>query len=91
MGVSDVVSELVVTMEESQNERDNRIEELWRKLDPAGHRELDFKGLQKGLRRIDHRKMLCLRVGPIYLLIACPVRHSHEKCGPDAQGHHQRG
>ncbi|KAK0613897.1 mitochondrial carrier domain-containing protein [Immersiella caudata] len=40
---------------ETQNERDKRVEELWRRLDPAGHRELDFKGLQKGLRRIDHR------------------------------------
>ncbi|KAL2127535.1 hypothetical protein VTI74DRAFT_10574 [Chaetomium olivicolor] len=41
-------------MEEPQNQRDKRIEELWRKLDPGGHGELDFKGLQKGLRRIDH-------------------------------------
>ncbi|KXX80711.1 Calcium-binding mitochondrial carrier protein SCaMC-1 [Madurella mycetomatis] len=41
-------------MEEPQNQRDKRIEELWGKLDPAGHGELDFKGLQKGLKRIDH-------------------------------------
>ncbi|KAL2255914.1 hypothetical protein VTK26DRAFT_2486 [Humicola hyalothermophila] len=41
-------------MEEPQTQRDKRIEELWRKLDSAGHGELDFKGLQKGLRRIDH-------------------------------------
>ena len=58
MKLSDVVSELQVEMEESQNERDKRVEELWKRLDPAGHRELDFKGLQKGLRRIDHRKHL---------------------------------
>lgn len=56
MKISDVVPELRMEMEESQNERDNRVEELWRKLDPAGHGELDFKGLQKGLKRIDHRK-----------------------------------
>jgi solute carrier family 25 phosphate transporter 23/24/25/41 len=60
MRVSDVVSELEVKMEEPQNQRDQRVEELWRKLDPAGHGELDFKGLQKGLRRIDHRKKLLL-------------------------------
>ncbi|EAQ86749.1 hypothetical protein CHGG_08002 [Chaetomium globosum CBS 148.51] len=41
-------------MEEPQNQRDRRVEDLWKKLDPAGHGELDFKGLQKGLRRIDH-------------------------------------
>jgi solute carrier family 25 phosphate transporter 23/24/25/41 len=54
MRVSDVVSELEVNMEEPQNQRDRRVEDLWKKLDPAGHGELDFKGLQKGLRRIDH-------------------------------------
>lgn len=43
-------------MDESQNQRDGRVEELWKQLDPAGNGELDFKGLQKGLRRIDHRK-----------------------------------
>ncbi|KAH6851034.1 mitochondrial carrier domain-containing protein [Chaetomium sp. MPI-CAGE-AT-0009] len=54
MRVSDVVSELEVNMEEPQNQRDRRVEDLWKKLDPAGQGELDFKGLQKGLRRIDH-------------------------------------
>lgn len=43
---------------ESQNQRDRRVEELWRKLDPQGTGELDVKGLQKGLRRIDHRQLL---------------------------------
>ncbi|KAK4140918.1 uncharacterized protein C8A04DRAFT_39548 [Dichotomopilus funicola] len=57
MRVSDVASELGATMEESQNQRDKRVEELWRKLDPAGTGELDFKGLQKGLKRIDHRAL----------------------------------
>ncbi|KAL2155400.1 hypothetical protein VTH82DRAFT_142 [Thermothelomyces myriococcoides] len=41
-------------MEESQSQRDRRVEELWKQLDPAGHGELDLKGLQRGLRRIDH-------------------------------------
>ncbi len=40
---------------EPQKERGRRVEELWRRLDPQGARELDLKGLQKGLRRIDHR------------------------------------
>lgn len=39
---------------ESQNQRDRRVEELWKKLDPQGTGELDLAGLQKGLRRIDH-------------------------------------
>ncbi|KAK4222062.1 mitochondrial carrier domain-containing protein [Podospora fimiseda] len=54
MTVSDVVAKLEVEMEEPQNQRDKRVEELWSKLDPAGHGELDWKGLQKGLRRLDH-------------------------------------
>lgn len=54
MKITDVIKELELEMEESQNQRDERVEELWRKLDPQGHGELDFKGLQKGLRRIDH-------------------------------------
>ena len=59
MTLSDVVSELELDMEESQNQRDKRVEELWRKLDPAGQGELDLKGLQKGLKRIDHREIPC--------------------------------
>jgi solute carrier family 25 (mitochondrial phosphate transporter), member 23/24/25/41 len=58
MKITDVVTKLQAEME-TQNERDKRVEELWRRLDPAGHRELDFKGLQKGLRRIDHRRFRC--------------------------------
>ncbi|KAH8883811.1 mitochondrial carrier [Thozetella sp. PMI_491] len=54
MKVTDVASELALEMKESQNQRDKRVEELWRKLDPSGLGELDFKGLQKGLQRIDH-------------------------------------
>jgi solute carrier family 25 phosphate transporter 23/24/25/41 len=56
MKVTDVVSELEMEAQESQNQRDKRVEDLWRKLDPQGAGELDFKGLQKGLRRIDHRE-----------------------------------
>ncbi|KAM7220549.1 Mitochondrial carrier domain containing protein [Rhypophila decipiens] len=54
MKITDVVSELEVKMIESQNQRDKRVEELWKKLDPAAHGELDYKGLRDGLRRIDH-------------------------------------
>jgi Ca2+-binding EF-hand superfamily protein len=68
MSPSDVVSERPgpTKMDEQlqrelrlpQRQRDQRVEELWRKLDPAGHGELDFKGLKRGLRRIDHRELL---------------------------------
>ncbi|KAH8904030.1 mitochondrial carrier [Coniochaeta sp. PMI_546] len=54
MKITEVVSELEMELEESQNQRDKRVEELWKRLDPQGKRELDFKGLKKGLRRIDH-------------------------------------
>ncbi|RDA92562.1 hypothetical protein CP533_0926 [Ophiocordyceps camponoti-saundersi (nom. inval.)] len=40
--------------EESQCQRDARLEALWAQLDPGRAGELDLKGLQKGLRRIDH-------------------------------------
>lgn len=55
MKITDVVSKVDMEMRESQNQRDKRVEELWLKLDPQGRGELDFKGLQKGLRKIDHR------------------------------------
>ncbi|KAI1428425.1 mitochondrial carrier domain-containing protein [Xylaria sp. FL1777] len=50
----DLVSELEIEMAESQNERDARVEQLWKKLDYQAKGELDWKGLQRGLRKIDH-------------------------------------
>ncbi|RWA09473.1 hypothetical protein EKO27_g5635 [Xylaria grammica] len=50
----DVVTELAIEMAESQNERDARVEQLWKQLDYQGKGELDWKGLQRGLRKIDH-------------------------------------
>lgn len=52
-----VLEEVKLGLAESQNQRDRRVEELWKKLDPQGTGELDVKGLQKGLRRIDHREL----------------------------------
>ena len=57
MKITQVVEDFEMGMEESQNQRDNRVEDLWRKLDPQGTGELDLKKLQKGLRRIDHRQL----------------------------------
>ncbi|KAK6226403.1 calcium dependent mitochondrial carrier protein [Colletotrichum tabaci] len=54
MGVTEWVAERQMEVEESQNQRDKRVEDLWRQLDPNGSGHLDFKGLQKGLRKIDH-------------------------------------
>ncbi|ESZ96757.1 solute carrier family 25 member 42 [Sclerotinia borealis F-4128] len=39
---------------ETQNARDKRVEQLWRKLDTKKKGEIDLPELQKGLRRIDH-------------------------------------
>ncbi|KAI0131148.1 mitochondrial carrier [Daldinia grandis] len=54
MDIPKVITKLEMEMEESQNQRDVRVEQLWRKLDYQGTGELDWKGLQKGLKRIDH-------------------------------------
>ncbi|KAL9948952.1 hypothetical protein D7B24_007490 [Verticillium nonalfalfae] len=54
MGVTRLVSELELGWIESQNQRDKRMEELWAKLDTQKSGFLDFKGLQRGLKRIDH-------------------------------------
>ncbi|KAI0966019.1 mitochondrial carrier domain-containing protein [Xylaria arbuscula] len=51
---SDLVTELEMEMAESQNERDARVEQLWKKLDYQGKGELDWKGLQRGLKKMDH-------------------------------------
>jgi solute carrier family 25 phosphate transporter 23/24/25/41 len=63
---SDLVTELRKELRESQNERDKRIEELWSRLNPSNAPALDLKALQKGLRRIDHRKIyapnFCLKL-----------------------------
>ncbi|KAI8958424.1 mitochondrial carrier [Daldinia sp. FL1419] len=54
MDIPEVITKIEMEMEESQNQRDARVEQLWRKLDYQGTGELDWKGLQKGLKRIDH-------------------------------------
>ncbi|KAF6839209.1 calcium dependent mitochondrial carrier [Colletotrichum plurivorum] len=54
MGVTEWVTELEMDVKESQNQRDKRVEDLWRQLDVQKTGYLDFKGLQKGLNRIDH-------------------------------------
>ncbi|KAJ9293272.1 hypothetical protein DTO271G3_7995 [Paecilomyces variotii] len=39
---------------ESQHERDQRINKLWETLDTRREGQIDFKGLKKGLKKIDH-------------------------------------
>lgn len=55
MSVTRLVEKIDMGWEESQNQRDKRVEDLWRSLDVQKTGTLDFKGLQRGLRRIDHR------------------------------------
>lgn len=57
MRAKDVVSELTMGMHESQNERDARVEALWRELDAHHRGELDWKALQHGLKKMDHRQL----------------------------------
>ena len=44
-------------LREPQHQLDARVEKLWKELDPKDKGELDLKGLQKGLRKIDHREL----------------------------------
>jgi solute carrier family 25 phosphate transporter 23/24/25/41 len=39
---------------ESQDSQDARVEALWKKLDPQEKGEIDLRGLQRGLKKIDH-------------------------------------
>jgi len=73
MKITNMVSELEMEMRESQNQRDKRVEELWKKLDPQGTKELDLRGLQRGLRRIDHRKRS--RPAALFLLLLSAPGH----------------
>lgn len=56
MKVPDVVTKANLNMAESQNQRDARVEALWRRLDYQNKGELDWQALQKGLKKIDHRQ-----------------------------------
>jgi len=77
------VAELHKELLESQNQRDKRIEGLWRTLGPNKKGELDLKGLQKGLRKIDHRK-LPGNQGNCKAQLLNRVLYSYGKCGWDA-------
>lgn len=43
-----------MVLPETQNSRDERVETLWRKLDPQRKGQIDLSGLQRGLKKIDH-------------------------------------
>lgn len=78
MSPSKLVSKLEHGIEESQNQCDARVEHLWAKLDPTKTGELDFKGLQKGFKKIDHRAFhLALKTAPFSL---AKTAVSHEEC-----------
>lgn len=42
---------------DQQKAQDTRVEQLWRTLDTQKEGRLDVKGLKRGLRKIDHRKV----------------------------------
>lgn len=89
MSPTSVVSELGRGLEESQNQRDARIEELWFRLDPGRTGELDFKALREGFRRIDHRTAPSPSLSKVavsgYRKLKCEPSCSTEKCRPDAE------
>lgn len=91
---SKLVAELEHGLEESQNQRDARVEQLWAKLDPGRAGELDLKALQKGFCKIDHRTGT---PAPSRYPISMLTRLcSDEECGRHAEedsegGGHERG
>ncbi|KAL2753653.1 hypothetical protein ACRALDRAFT_1077391 [Sodiomyces alcalophilus JCM 7366] len=54
MGVTTLVAGLGAKLGESQNQKDKRVEDLWRRLDAQRSGYLDFRGLKQGLQKIDH-------------------------------------
>lgn len=61
---------------ESQNEKDARVENLWRHLDPKETGEIDLKGLRQGLKTLNHRSYL--RPDDMRAVL---IRRSIEGCG----------
>lgn len=55
MSQSKLLAKAAHVLDEPQNQRDARVEQLWSKLEPNPSGELDFKALKKGFRKIDHR------------------------------------
>lgn len=53
---------MLLELEESQNQRDARVEDLWQNLDPKQTGAIDLKGLQRGLKRMNHRQSSLLPV-----------------------------
>lgn len=56
MSVSKEAATVMDGPDETKPHRDARIKHLWDQLCPTGACELDEKALQKGFRKIDHRK-----------------------------------
>ena len=78
MAADKPVNDIKARLLESQNQRDSRVKGLWKELDPQDKGELDFKGLQKGLRRIDHREFL-----PRSVLLVATCSYSYRPAEPD--------
>jgi solute carrier family 25 phosphate transporter 23/24/25/41 len=53
---------------ESKAECDQRVARLWSRLGAEKKEHLDYNGLKKGLRRIDHRELLHDLIHPVLLM-----------------------
>ena len=93
MSVSSLVSKVEQGFEESQNQRDARVEQLWTKLDPDEKGELDLKGLRTGLKRIDHREHPSKQREFAFcdVITLADTVDSHAKCGRYAEADIERG
>lgn len=88
---TDMATELRKELRESQNQRDKRIEDLWKTLNP-GKTELDLRALQRGLRKIDHRKSgLCLSTLECWAITDGLACRSAGECGCDVAQDHGGG
>jgi hypothetical protein len=71
---------------ESQDEREARLQKLWKKLDTRDEGQIDLNGLKKGLRKMDHRGWPMLLLEEPYWLLS-----SLEECRQPPEGCPQGG
>lgn len=89
MNVSKLAFEVERGLEESQNQRDARVEHLWSLLATDGGRDMDLKGLQKGFKKIDHRELRA--PGSCWDMILMQDVRSNEECRSASEADHARG
>lgn len=61
MSATTGISEARKSLVYPKHGHEDLIEHLWNCLGPSPDGELDYTGLQRGFRKIDHRELQCIR------------------------------